>query len=289
MEKVNNLFDAIVIGAGPAGISASIYLSRASKKVLVLYKPTSEVEKAIIIDNYYGFEDGIRGADLYNIGIKQAKRLGAIIKQEEVLDIELNIDGKFIVRSKENVYESLTLILATGTKKIRPNIKNIEKYEGKGVSYCATCDAFFYRNKKVAVLGFDDYAILEANVLKNVCKDVIILTDGSNSNLNSINKKIKSLEGKEKLEYIVFDDDTKLEVDGLFIAMGSAGGADFAKKTGILMNGENIVVNDNMETNIKGLYACGNITGGLLQVNKAGYEGAKAGISAINYINEVKK
>lgn len=281
-------YDVIIIGAGPAGISASLYVKRANLKVLILYYGESELEKAKKIDNYYGFENGITGKELYNNGILQAKNLGIELKKEEILNIEMTEDDGFNVKTAENIYQSKSVIIATGNKKEKPNIKGIEEFEGKGISYCAICDGFFYKGKKVAVIGNGNYAMHEANDLINIAKDVKILTNGlsrPHTNKYEIDeRKIKQIHGDKKVKYIEFEDGSTLEIDGVFIAQGIAGGSNFAKKIGVISNKENIIVNENMETNVKGIYVCGDLTGGLLQVNKAVYEGAKAGISASKYV-----
>lgn len=284
------MFDAIVIGAGPAGISASLYLKRANKNVLVLYYGLAELEKAHQIDNYYGFPNGISGKDLYQNGIEQAKNLEIPVKNEEVLNIMMNENFHYNVVTKNETYEAKTVILATGNKRLKPNIPGIKEYEGKGVSYCAICDGFFYRKKKVAVLGNSDYAMEEAKELSNVTKDVYILTDGKelegDTEFEVIDKEIQAISGEERVKSVLFADGTSLELDGVFVAEGIAGGANFAKKLGIYLDGDKIVTDENMATNIPGVYVCGNLAGGLLQVNKAVYEGAVAALSAVKYINE---
>ena len=135
------MYDVIIIGAGPGGISAGLYTKRANKNVLVLYYGTSELEKATKIENYYGFELGISGKDLYYNGIKQAQNIGIDVKKEEVLNIE-KIENEFIIKTTENEYNSKTVIVATGNKKLRPEIKGIREFEGRGISYCAICDGF---------------------------------------------------------------------------------------------------------------------------------------------------
>ena len=297
-------YDVIIIGAGPSGISASLYTVRANKKTLVLYEDKAGLEKANKIENYYGFENGINGEELYNIGIKQAKNLGVDVKKEEVIKIEMNNDMysnndnvnenkdstskyRFLVTTSNGLYKAKVVILATGNKKNKPKIKGIEKFEGKGVSYCAICDGFFYRNKDVVVIGSGDYAISETNDLINVVKDVTILTNGEKApdfradNVKIETRGIKEIKGDTKVDEVVLDDGTNLKIDGVFVAQGVAGSSDFAKKLGALTNKDNIVVNENMETNVEGLFACGDCTGGLLQVSKAVYEGAIAGLEAI--------
>ena len=137
------MYDVIVIGAGPAGITASLYTQRGNLKTLVLHNEKSGLEKAEKIENYYGFENGISGESLYKTGIKQAKNIGVEVKNEEVTKIE-NSEDIFKIITPKGEYNSKVLILSTGNKKNKPKIKGIEKFEGKGVSYCAICDGFFF-------------------------------------------------------------------------------------------------------------------------------------------------
>ena len=292
-EYLKEMYDIIIIGAGPAGISASLYAKRANMNVLVIYKGTSNLENATKIENYYGFPDGITGQDLYNSGIMQAKNLGVDFRVSEVTSIEYQQDC-FNVKTPENEYNAKSVIISTGNKKLKPNIKGINEFEGKGISYCAICDGFFYRNKKVAVIGSGEFAFSEAKMLSNVVKDITILTNGEQiksvrNNFKINTKKIKEIVGNEKVKKIVFEDLTEIDIDGIFIALGEAGANDFAKTLGIITENDNIKVNENMETNVPGVFACGNITGGLLQVSKAVYEGSKAGLSAVKYVKEIKK
>lgn len=280
------MYDVIILGAGPAGISASLYTKRANLKTLILYNDESGLEKASLIENYYGFKNGITGEELYNTGIEQAKNIGVEVLKEEVVKIENNIEHFNVVTTK-NEYQTKNLILATGNKKNRPKIKGIEKFEGKGVSYCAICDGFFYRNRSVAVLGSGNYAISETNELINIADNITILTNGKEApefradNVKVDTKEIEEIEGTDKVEEVKFKDGTTIKTDGIFVAEGVAGSSEFAKKLGIITQKDKIVVNENMETNIKGIYACGDCTGGLLQVSKAVYEGAKAGLEVI--------
>ena len=268
------MYDIIIIGAGPAGISAGIYARRAGANVLILYYGESNLEKASKIDNYYGFKEGISGKELYQEGIEQAKNLGIEVENEEVVNIQKQDEG-FNVNTVSQIYKSKVVIIATGNKKRRPNIKGIAEYEGKGISYCAICDGFFYRNKNVVVIGEGKFALSEAEELKRIVNSVTILT--------------KEIHGDMKVRQIEFEDGSKMDIDGIFIANGQAGGSDFAKKIGVVIQKDSIIVDENMQTNVEGLYSCGNSTGGLLQVCKAVYEGAKAGIAATNYIRQRDK
>ena len=179
------MYDIIIIGAGPAGISASLYAKRAGMNVLVLYYGMSELEKAHKIDNYYGFIDGITGKELYNNGIQQAKNLGVQVIEKEIINIEMNENLYFDIKSNDQTFEAKSVIIATGNKKIRPDIKGIQEFEGKGISYCAICDGFFYRNKNVAVIGNGKFALNEAKDLKNIVNNIIILTNGKEPLINT--------------------------------------------------------------------------------------------------------
>ena len=282
------MYDVIIIGAGPAGISASLYAKRANRSVLVLYSGESQLEKAHLIDNYYGFDGGISGKELYENGIAQARSLGVEVVNEEALNVTMNASMNYEVSTAANKHEGKALIISTGNKKLKPDIKGVEAYEGRGISYCAVCDGFFYRKKSVAVLGNEAYALSEADELENIVGKLVILTDGKpapeTDKYEVITKKISEFVGEVKLSKVIFEDGSELELDGVFIAQGVAGGADFAKKLGVTLNGSDIKVNPDMSTNLKGVFACGNATGGLLQVCKAVYEGAEAGLSAVKYI-----
>ena len=279
------MFDVIIIGSGPAGISAAIYLKRAKKNILIISNGKSALEKAEKIENYYGIES-ISGKELYEVGLDQAKRLQIPIEIDEVTNI--SFENNFVVTTPNREYKAKNVIIATGTNRISPKIKGIKEFEGKGVSYCAICDAFFYRNKDVAVIGNGNYAIHEAKQLKPVAKSVTILTDGKemiqNRDAASFEVEetpIREFRGTNSIEEVEFENNDTKKIDGVFVAIGTASSADLAKKIGAVVKNNNIVVDNNMETTVKGLYACGDCTGGLLQVNKAVYEGAQAAMNII--------
>jgi len=284
------MYDILIIGAGPAGISASLYAKRANKDVLVLYHGASQLEKAHKIDNYYGFPNGIDGSALYRNGIIQAINLGVEVKEEEVLGIEMNSDRTYTVKTKGETYSSKSVIIATGNKKLRPNIKGVKEFEGRGISYCAICDGFFYKDKNVAVLGNGEYALSEAKELENIANSVTVFTNGLDApetDFKVITEKITEIKGETKVGSILLENGDEIPVDGVFIALGVAGGGDFAKKLGVKVDGDRLVTDEKAATNLPGVFACGDLTGGLLQVSKAVYDGAKAGLGAVEYIKNL--
>ena len=282
------LYDVIIIGSGPAGISAGLYTKRAGLKTLIISKGVGTLEKAEKIENYYGFlSQG--GIELQKVGENQAESLGIEIKREEVMNISYN--ENFIVETLNFEYEAKIVVIATGNSRKKSNIKGLKEFEGRGVSYCATCDGFFYQGKNVAVLGNREYAIHEAQNLLPIAKKVILLTNGEqfvekrHEGIEVDENKIREFRGTNSIEQVEFEDNTIKKIDGVFIALGTASSSDLAKKIGIMLDEkENIKVNNKMETNVKGIYACGDCTGGIFQVAKAVYEGMVAGMSIIQYL-----
>ena len=213
---------------------------------------------------------------------------------------------QYTVKAGGVEYTSTALILATGNKKLRPSIEGIIDFEGRGVSYCAVCDGFFYRKKSVAVIGNGTFAVEEASHLAHIAESVTILTDGKpDDEVKSALAKDSSVAEKIKIDTrkvtkilpnnegtkvggLAFEDGETLLLDGVFVALGSAGAADFAKKLGLALNGDSIAANEKMATNAPGIFSCGNANGGLLQVCKAVYEGGVAGLSAVDYIRKLK-
>lgn len=282
--------NVVIIGSGPAGVSASLYTVRAGVETTILTTKSSALKKAEKIENYYGFGSPISGEELEKAGIEGAKRLGVEIVEKEVMGI--SFEDKLVVKTADEDFKADGVIIATGSSRITPKIKGINEFEGKGVSYCAVCDAFFYRSKNVAVIGNGEYAVHEALELLPVAGSVTILTNGEAKPENIpqgilVNtKKIDSLLGSDRLESVSFEDGTSIEVEGFFVALGVAGSAALARKIGAIVDGNNISVDDNMATNIPGLYAAGDCTGGLLQVSKAVAQGAVAGTQIVKHIRK---
>ena len=285
-----NNFQAVIIGGGPAGVSAALYLARTNIKTAIIENGPGALAKAHKIENYYGITAS--GLKLYAEGLEQAYSLGVTIIQDEVLAVEYFDSFLLTLKNQAEPLTAPVLILATGTKNITLKVPGLAELAGKGVSYCAVCDGFFFRQKNVAVLGSGAYALHEAEYLKHIAASVTVLTNGGDvspakaAGFTTISTPLVKVTGENKLEAVHFTDGSTLAVDGLFIALGTADSTDIARKLGAQTNGRFISVDADGATNIPGLFAAGDCTGGLMQVAKAVYDGAKAGLAALKFIRK---
>ena len=270
---------------------------------LIINTGIGSLEKAEKIENYYGLEKPLSGKELFERGLEQARALGVRILDAQV--VGMGGFDTFEVKTTEGDFEAHSVILATGSKRASAKIPGVKEFEGKGVSYCAVCDAFFYRGKDVAVLGNSDFALHEAEELSHTASHVTIFTDGKKpefSKENAMNTmKIQAIEGDERVQGLRLKGDVSLQeagepqtsfapAEGVFVALGTAGSSEMARQIGAELNEKgNIRVNEEMETTVPGLYAAGDCTGGLLQVAKAVHDGAQAGLSACQYVRKLLK
>lgn len=278
----------IIIGTGPAGVSAALYTARAGVDTIMIGGGDSALNKTDEIENYYGFPEPVSGLELLERGEKQAERLGVKVLHEEV--VGLGFEEKLKVITDKDSYDADSIVIATGSPRNVPKTEGLSDFEGSGVSYCAVCDAFFNRGKNVAVLGNGQYALNEVHDLLSVAASVTVLTDGMRpeaefpENVFVRTEKIKRFAGESRIEKVVFEDDTQIDIFSVFIAYGTAGSADLARKLGIFTEGSRIKVDESMATNVPGVFAAGDCIGGMLQIAAAVYEGATAGTSAVKYI-----
>lgn len=283
----------IIIGSGPAGVSAALYARRGGADVTVISKGAGGLTTAEWVENYYGFAEPISGAELEQRGIAGAERLGVRFETDEVLAVLPVEEGRgFRLEAVCRMYAADAVILAAGVSRRTLSIPGLRDFEGRGVSYCAICDAFFYRGKKVAVIGAGDYALHEAEILRPHAAQLSLLTNGEEPSVAISDgiavqtQKIVRIEGARRVQHIVFDDETGMDVDGIFMAIGTAGSMELARKLGVVLSDGKIAVGKHMETNVPGVYAAGDCTGGLLQIAKAVYEGAEAGLAAVQYLRK---
>lgn len=276
--------NVVIIGSGPAGVSASLYTARAGVDTTVLTMGQGALGRTEKIQNYYGFPEAIPGGELESRGIEGAKAVG--VKFLETEAVGLTFTDKLTVETLDGDYPADAVILATGASRAAPPVPGLAGLEGHGVSYCAVCDAFFYRGKDVAVIGSGEYALHEAGALLPVARSVTLLTNGAPltaefpPEITVRTEKIEAILGEQAVTGVQLAGGEELAVSGVFLALGVAGSTALARKIGAETNGSRIVVDERMMTTVPGLFAAGDCTGGLLQVAKAVYEGALAGSEA---------
>ena len=274
----------IIVGSGPAGISAALYAVRAGVDTTVLTKGPGALDRAEKIENYYGFAQPVSGAELERRSMENARRLGVQFVTAEA--VGLTYTDRLTVETVGKDYPADAVILATGASRAVPRIPGLAGLEGHGVSYCAACDAFFYRGKDVAVLGSGEYALHEVQALLPVVHSVTLLTNGAPltadfpPEVTVCPQAVEAVLGETVVTGVQLSGGAQLPVSGVFVALGVAGSTALARKVGAEVDGNRIVVDTRMQTTVPGLYAAGDCTGGLLQVAKAVYEGAQAGTEA---------
>lgn len=287
MEEV---YDVIIVGAGPAGMNAALYASRANLKTIMIEKecPGGKMMKTKTIDNYIGASSN-DAIQLASNMFSQSIKYGAKYKQGNVVSIEMNNLNKKAILSNGEVVNGKTIILAIGGK-ISNKSFEYDKYLNKGLSYCVVCDATFYKNKIVAIIG-DNKAIDDVDYLSNIAKEVYFLNRGDASSnkenvINFLEITNYRILGEDKVNSIEVDGKI-LDVDGVFYVEDSNNFNGFVKELNTI-NGF-IDVDINMHTNIEGVYACGDIVNrNIKQVISACGDGALAALEAIKYINKLK-
>lgn len=292
--------DVIVLGAGPAGLVAGIYAARYNMTTFVISKDVGGMANlAHKIENYPGYEGS--GFELMQKFKKQAEKNGADFLSEEIVDVEKDSDGFVVQTSKDKKIHTKAIIISLGTEKRKLNVPGEDKFLGKGVSYCATCDGGFFKNKIVSVVGGSDSAAMAAAMLAEHAKKVIIVYRKDelrceesvlkrikdNKKIEIVcNSNIKEIKGGDVVENILLDNGDEIKVDGVFIEIGSLPISGIAKKLGVKLDEEGyILVNPEMETNVPGILAAGDaIKSKLKQVVVAGGQGAIAARSAYDFI-----
>ncbi|MCD6398451.1 MAG: FAD-dependent oxidoreductase [Candidatus Aenigmarchaeota archaeon] len=299
------VYDLIILGSGPAGLSAAVYSLRYNMKLLVIGMEMGTIVDAEKVDNYMGFSS-ISGVELAKKFTEHAEKLGAVIIREEIENIKKDGDI-YTVKTNKNKYESKSIIYALGGIKRKLKLESEKKFMGKGISYCATCDAAFFKDKKVAVAGGGNASVASALHLSKFASGVYIIyrreklrafpffikKAEDDPKINIIyNSNIVELKGENKLESIVIENSkdgkrTEMKMDGVFVEFGYEPNSDIAEKIGVEITDDGrIKVNEDMSTNIKGFFAAGDVTTGSNRFNQlvtAAAEGAIASSSAYKY------
>ena len=286
--------EIIIVGSGPAGISASLYTARAGIRTTIISKGYGGLEKAELIENFYGLGPPISGKELHDRGIESAMALGVEFISDEV--VGLSYFDRYTVTGTKRDYSADAVILATGSERRAPKIKGLAEFESRGVSFCAICDAFACRGRAAVVIGSGEYALHEASVLARTSSSVSILTNGTslsvpkedfeNAGFRIIETPITEICGEERVNKVKLEDGTSVDASMVFVAVGIAGTAELARKAGAYVENGRIITDEKMSAGLPGLYAAGDCTGGLLQIAKAVHEGAVAGLSAISFLKK---
>lgn len=267
-------YDCIVIGSGVAGMTAALYLKRSNINVLLLEKeiPGGQINKTTEIENYPGFTK-INGTDLALQIYEQIKSQNIDYKNGNVIEI-IDEKDKKIVKTKKEEYETKWAVLATGRIPKKLNIPNEETLVGHGISYCAICDGIFFKDKDVAIVGGGDSALTGALYLSNIAKKVYIINRsdklravqilqdrvGKKDNIEiSYNSKITKINEENKVLSGVEINNSELKIEGLFIYIGFETDIAYLKNLDIKNENGYIIVDKNMETSVKGIYACGDM------------------------------
>jgi thioredoxin reductase (NADPH) len=310
-DKEGIIYDAIIIGGGPAGLTAGVYLSRARMNTLLIEKalPGGQAILTEIIENYPGFPHGIAGPELMQKMEEQAVRFGLKIEYGEVVEVKIKEDKVKIIKINNKKYKTLTIILASGAEASKLEVPGEEELRGRGVSYCGTCDAPFFKDKKIVVVGGGDTAIEEALYLTKFVREATIIHRRDKLRATKIlqervfsNKKINfawdsvvtKILGNEKVEGVLVQnkktgEEREIPCQGVFVFVGNIPNSKFLNKLIKLDQKGYILTDDNMMTSQEGIYACGDVRKKILrQVVTACGEGATAAFAAQKYIEELK-
>ena len=308
MEDI--VFDLIIVGGGPAGLTAAIYAARMGLKMMLL-ESSALGGRALLapwVDNYPGFPEGLSGTTLVDRMAEQTKKFGVnSVVPAEALDI--SIDGKIRkIVTRHGEYQALSIILATGTYNRRLQVPGEDEFLGQGVSYCALCDGPFFKGKVTATIGSGDEALEDAQYLSSLCKKVILITQEkgpsvTQSLLNSVEErsnievhqgKVKSIHGDTVVNSILVSDlggrESKISVDGVFISLGGTPLSSLAKKVGIELDEKGCIIVDRRQaTNVEGIFAAGDCTCAGMQIVTSCGEGARAVLQVYQYVRDLRR
>lgn len=298
------VYDSIVIGAGIAGLTAAVFVARAGLKVLII----GDIKGSMVVDsecigNYIGLNK-ISGIQILERGIKQVKEYGAEhIINEVVHAVQEEETKTFLVKTADaQEFRTKTLVIATGTSYKQSGADNEDDYKGKGIHYCVACDGWFYKGKKVIVVGNSNLAAEEAIELTAFTTDVTMVSQSEKfditpqlmgglkkNGIKMIEAQVTEFTGKDKVDGAKLDNGTMIQADGVFVAMGTARGIDFSNKLGLIMDKGYIIVDKDCKTNLEGVYAAGSCIDGNVQLAKSAGDGCNAGIGIIRTLKGLEE
>ncbi len=296
------LYDVVIFGTGPAGLQAAIHAARAKVRVLVMGRKHKSSLYRAHVENYCCLGE-TSGESLLLQGMEQASNLGADFLHEDVIKTAYEGDLFNFLTESDQTIKARTLILAMGVTRNRLGVPGEKEFFGKGVSYCVDCDANFYKNETVAIVGNESAAVSGALTLLFYTKNVHLVSDRlqvSNHLEHQVKesavqvhlgRKVKEIIGRDSVEGVVMDNDETLNVNGVFIETGAKGAVELASSIGVALDDEKfqfIVTDKQQQTNVAGIYAAGDICGPPWQVAKAVGEGCIAGLSAAKHAKKMR-
>jgi len=312
MPMTQKTYDTIIVGAGPAGLTAGIYVARIGLKTLILEGklPGGRAIDIAMVENFPGFPDGITGTELIQKMTNQAKKFGAELRfPEEVVNINLSGETK-IVNTKKEAHQARALILSTGAQRKKLLVPGESKLLGQGVSYCPICDGVFFKGLAVTVIGSGDEAANDALILTEIARKVTMISSKEEMGMSEtlrerlegkknfqilLNVRVEAIEGDTSVKAIRTVDvktnkQQKIPTDGVFISMGRVPMTQIVQKAGIEVDEKGCInVDHQQRTNVEGVFAAGDCTCGGMQMVTAAGEGAAAAIKASMYVKRTKK
>ena len=307
MAQTDGSFDVIILGGGPAGLTAAIYTARFGLKTLIIEgkRLGGRSWGAHMVENYPGFPEGITGTELIERFVEQAEKFGTEFKNETVVGL-FPMGGKHMAQTRKGFYEAKAVVVATGIQKKQLSIPGEMEYKGRGVSYCAICDAPFFRGKTVAVVGAGEEAVEDALKLTDFADKIYAIPGGEGykagiKELQELldHEKVTLIEGADPesiggnalVEHIALKggEMDRLDVDGVFIILETVPTTSILTDAGIGTDARScILVDKNQATNVEGVFAAGDCVCGGMQVVTAAGEGGMAGLAALRYIKSTK-
>ncbi len=296
--------DVVIIGAGPAGIQAAIHAVRKKCDVLLLGRIERSALFSAHVENYACVEGVKTGEELLTAGIEQVKRFGATVMDDDVLKIYQDDEGFGLELESGVTIHTRTIIFANGTSRKKLKVPGEKEFFGRGVSYCVDCDANFYRNATVAVVGNASAAIDGAMTLTGYASKVYLVNRelvASRELIAKLNEStvenisgtwVSEIQGEDAVQTLVLENDEQVSLDGVFVELGAKGAMELALEIGVQLDLDtmsHIDTNKKMETNVAGVYAAGDITGHPYQMAKAVGEGCVAGMEAANFAKKQKR
>ncbi|MDY6789455.1 MAG: NAD(P)/FAD-dependent oxidoreductase [Candidatus Nanohaloarchaea archaeon] len=303
MAEVDDEYKVVVVGAGPAGLQAALFLARADLRTLVLGDiEDSDLEKGKVIGNYFGVPEEPPGIELLKGGVKQVERYEGEVKKEEAVDVHPRDDGGFVIETDAmNHYGCEALLIASGKPVKKAGIENEEEFMGNGIHTCAACDGPLYKDATLRIVGNGNHAAQEALELLPYTEDIKIYSQGAEwqirdemldrleeKGVEREEKQVQEAHGDDAVSRIVFEDGDEEEVDAIFLAVGKASGISFGEKLGLKLEDGNVKIDrDTGKTSERMVWAAGDVTGSYPYLATAAGSGCNAAMSIIRTMRDI--